>query len=33
MGHYLEIKKDKPFTIYFEVSEPRKGSWLIYTNK
>lgn len=32
MKHYLEIKKDKPFTIYFEVSEPRKGSWLIYTN-
>lgn len=32
MGRYLEIKKDKPFTIYFEVSEPRKGSWLIYTN-
>ena len=32
MNRYLKIKKDKPFTIYFEVSEPRKGSWLIYTN-
>ena len=32
MKRYLKVKKDKPFTIYFEVSEPRKGSWLIYTN-
>lgn len=33
MSRYIYIKKDKPFTVYFEVSEPRKGSWLIYTNK
>lgn len=33
MSRFLRIKKNKPFTIYFEVSEPRKGSWLIYTNK
>lgn len=33
MSHFLKIKKNKPFTIYFEVSEPRKGSWLIYINK
>jgi hypothetical protein len=32
MGRYIQIKKDKPFSIYFEVSEPRKESWLIYTN-
>lgn len=29
----IRIKKDRPFQIHFEVSEPRKGSWLIYTNK
>ncbi len=33
MSRFLKIKKNKPFTIYFDVSEPRKGSWLIYTNK
>lgn len=30
--HSINIKKDKPFRIYFEVSNPRKNSWLIYTN-
>ncbi len=33
MSRSLEIKKNKPFNIFFEVSEPRKNSWLIYTNK
>ena len=33
MKRYVEIKKDRPFTIFFEVTTPRKGSWLIYTNK
>lgn len=29
----FEIKKNVPFKIYFEVSEPRKLSYLIYTNR
>jgi hypothetical protein len=29
----VEIKKDTPFEVYFEVSSPRIGSWLIYRNK
>lgn len=33
VGTNLEIRKDKPFKIYFEVYEPRQGSWLIYLNK
>lgn len=28
----VEIKKDTPFEIYFEVNTPRQGSWLIYRN-
>jgi len=28
----VEIRKDTPFDIYFEVSRPRQGSWLIYRN-
>ena len=30
---YVEVKKDIPFDIYFEVSNPRTGSWLIYKNR
>lgn len=33
LGTNLEIRKDKPFKIYFEVYEPDKRSWLIYLNK
>lgn len=29
----LKIKKDIGFDVYFEVREPRFGSWLIYRNK
>ena len=29
----LDIKKDTAFEVYFEVKEPRIGSWLIYKNK
>lgn len=29
----IEIKKDTPFEIYFEVDSPRAGSWLIYKNE
>ncbi len=32
-SHSIEIKKDAPFEIYFEVSSPKTGSWLIYKNK
>lgn len=32
-SHSIEIKKDTPFEIYFEVSSPKTGSWLIYKNK
>ena len=28
----VEIKKDTPFEVYFEVNSPRVGSWLIYKN-
>ena len=33
LGANLEIRKDKPFKIYFEVYKPCKRSWLIYLNK
>lgn len=29
----VEIRKDTPFEVYFEVHNPRDGSWLIYKNK
>ncbi|WP_031536016.1 MULTISPECIES: DarT ssDNA thymidine ADP-ribosyltransferase family protein [unclassified Bacteroides] len=29
----VEIKKDCSFEVYFEVSSPRTGSWLVYRNK
>lgn len=29
----VELKKDLPFKVYFEVDRPIKGSWLIYENK
>jgi hypothetical protein len=29
----VEIRKDVPFEVYFEVESPRKGSWLIYKNE
>ena len=28
----VEIKKDVPFEVFFEVNNPRVGSWLIYKN-
>ena len=33
VSSFVEIKKDSPFDIYFEVSSPRTGSWLVYKNK
>ena len=33
MSSMVEIKKDVPFDIFFEVNSPRPGSWLIYKNK
>ena len=33
MSTSVEIKKDTPFEVYFEVNSPRVGSWLIYRNK
>ena len=29
----VEIKKDTPFEIYFEVKDPRVDSWLVYKNR
>ena len=29
----VEIEKDTPFEVYFEVNSPRVGSWLIYSNR
>ena len=29
----VEIKKDVPYEIYFEVSSPKAGSWLVYKNR
>lgn len=29
---HIEVKKNVPFEIYFEVDSPRAGSWLIYKN-
>jgi hypothetical protein len=29
----VEINKDVPFEVYFEVNTPRFGSWLIYKNR
>ena len=28
----VEINKNTPFEVYFEVSDPRSGSWLVYKN-
>ena len=33
LSSLVEVKKDTPFNIYFEVSNPRNGSWLIYKNR
>lgn len=33
LSSIVEVKKDTPFNIYFEVSSPRNGSWLIYRNQ
>lgn len=33
MSSMVEIKKDVPFDVYFEVNSPRAGSWLIYKHK
>lgn len=33
MSDSIQIKKNVPFKLYFEVSEPRRSSWLIYTNR
>lgn len=33
VSSFIEIKKDSPFEVYFEVDSPRVGSWLIYRNK
>lgn len=32
MTSYVNIEKNTPFEVYFEVSYPRMGSWLIYKN-
>lgn len=29
---HVNIKKNSNFEVYFEVHEPREGSWLIYRN-
>lgn len=29
----VELKKDTPFEVFFEVNKPRIGSWLIFSNK
>ena len=28
----VEISKDTHFEVYFEVNNPREGSWLVYKN-
>lgn len=33
MDSSVYLKKDAPFEVYFEVREPRYGSWLIYKNE
>lgn len=33
LSSMVEIQKDKPFEVYFEVDTPQKGSWLIYKNR
>ena len=33
LSSMVEIQKDKPFEVYFEVDTPQKGSWLIYNNR
>lgn len=33
VNNSIEIKKDVPYEIYFEVSSPKAGSWLIYKNR
>lgn len=33
VSSFVDIKRDTPFEVYFEVSDPRVGSWLIYRNK
>lgn len=32
MNSSVDINKDAPFEVYFEVNNPRPGSWLIYRN-
>lgn len=33
LSQSAEISKDSPFEVYFEVSSPRHGCWLVYQNK
>ena len=33
LSSVVEVKKDTPFSVYFEVNSPRSGSWLIFRNK
>lgn len=33
MTSSVKIKKDMPFEVYFEVNNPKNGSWLVYRNK
>ncbi len=33
VNNMVDIRKDVPFRVFFEVSQPRFGSWLIYDNK
>ena len=33
LSSLIEIRKDVPFEVYFEVNSPRSGSWLIYKNR
>ena len=33
LSSVVEVKKDTPFNIYFEVSSPKSGSWLIYKHR
>ena len=33
LSSVVEVKKNTPFNIYFEVSSPKSGSWLIYKHR
>jgi hypothetical protein len=32
LSSVVEVKKDTPFSVYFEVNSPRSGSWLVFKN-